>query len=117
MTGPNMKTRLLAALLLSATTAAFAQNFDKVEIKTEKLTDTTYVLFGAGGNIGLSVGEDSVFVIDDQFAPLTPKIAAAIKAITMKPVQFVLNTHWHGDHTGGNENMAKGGSLIVAHEN
>jgi len=75
------------------------------------------VLFGAGGNIGLSVGADSVFVIDDQFAPLSEKIAAAIKKITDKPVQFVLNTHWHSDHTGGNENFAKGGALIIAHDN
>jgi cyclase len=93
------------------------QNYDKVEIKTEKLSPTTYVLFGAGGNIGVSVGEDSVFIIDDQFAPLTPKIQAAIKTLTDKPVQFVLNTHWHGDHTGGNENFGKAGALIVAHEN
>ena len=96
---------------------ATAQNFDKAEIKTEKLSATTYVMYGVGGNLGLSIGEDSVFLIDDQYAPLTPKIVAAIKALTDKPVQFVLNTHWHGDHTGGNENLGKTGSLIVAHEN
>lgn len=97
--------------------AAAQQNFDKVEIKTEKLSPTTYVLFGAGGNIGVSVGDDAVYIIDDQYAPLTPKIQAAIKAITDKPVKFVLNTHWHGDHTGGNESFGKAGALIVAHDN
>jgi glyoxylase-like metal-dependent hydrolase (beta-lactamase superfamily II) len=75
------------------------------------------MLVGAGGNIGLSVGPDAVFMIDDQYAPLTPKIEAAIKAITPKPVTFLVNTHWHGDHTGGNTNMAKLGAIIVAQDN
>lgn len=98
--------------------AAFAQeDLSKVEIKTEKLSDTTYMMMGAGGNLGLSIGGDVVFVIDDQFAPLTPKIQAAIAKLTDKPVKFVLNTHWHFDHTGGNENMGKAGAVIVAHEN
>ena len=103
------------ALLLGIAHAQ--QNFDKVEIKTEKLSPTTYVLFGGGGNIGVSAGEDAVFIIDDQYAPLTPKILAALKQISDKPVKFVLNTHWHGDHTGGNENMGNAGALIVAHDN
>jgi cyclase len=107
----------LALSLFAALPVAAQNNYDKVEIKTEKLSPTTYVLFGAGGNIGLSIGDDAVFVIDDQYAPLTPKITAAIKALTDKPVKFVLNTHWHGDHTGGNENFGKAGALIVAHEN
>jgi cyclase len=112
-----------AALALAVTTSLFTipamaqNNYDKVEIKTEKISPTTYVLFGAGGNIGVSIGDDAVFIIDDQYAPLTPKITAAIKALTDKPVKFVLNTHWHGDHTGGNENFGKAGALIVAHEN
>ena len=106
---------LTTCALLTAT--AFAQNFDKVEVKTEKLSSGIYVLYGAGGNVGLSIGEDTVFLIDDQYAPLTPKIVAAIKALTDKPVQFVLNTHWHGDHTGGNENFRKAGALIIAHDN
>jgi glyoxylase-like metal-dependent hydrolase (beta-lactamase superfamily II) len=67
--------------------------------------------------MGLSVGDDAVFLIDDQYAPLSGKILAAISAITPKPVRFILNTHWHGDHTGGNENFASGGTLVVAHEN
>ncbi|TMG76378.1 MAG: MBL fold metallo-hydrolase [Betaproteobacteria bacterium] len=75
------------------------------------------MMTGSGGNLGVSVGEDAVFVIDDQFAPLTPKIQAAIAKLTDKPVKFVLNTHWHFDHTGGNENVGKAGAIIVAHEN
>ena len=86
-------------------------------MKTEKLNDTTYMLVGAGGNIGLCVGEDAVFIIDDQFAPLAPKIKAAIAVITSKPVQFLLNTHFHFDHTGGNEAFGRDGALIVAHDN
>jgi cyclase len=102
---------------LAMTCATAQQDFSQVEIQTQKLADSVYMLTGAGGNIGVSVGEDAVFVIDDQFAPLTPKIQAAIAKITDKPVKFVLNTHWHFDHTGGNENLGKGGALIIAHEN
>ena len=94
-----------------------AQDFDKVEIRTEKLADGVYMLAGQGGNIGLGIGEDAAFLIDDQYAPLTPKILAAIAALTRQPVKFVLNTHWHSDHVGGNENLGKAGSLIVAHDN
>jgi cyclase len=96
---------------------AQGQDFDKVTIKTTKITEGIYMLEGAGGNIGVSVGEDGVIVIDDQYAPLTPKIQAAITALSPKPIKFVLNTHWHGDHVGGNENLAAVGAVIVAHEN
>ena len=121
----NVMTRLtiffhaVASLVMvfGAAAAQAQQNFDKVEIKIEKLSPTTYVLFGAGGNIGVSVGDDALFIIDDQYAPVTPKILAALKTISDKPVKFVLKTHWHGDHTGGNENMGKAGALIVAHDN
>ncbi len=75
------------------------------------------MLVGAGGNIGLSVGDDGAFIIDDQFAPLTEKILAAVGALTSEPVRWVLNTHWHGDHTGGNENLGEAGAMIVAHKN
>jgi cyclase len=105
----------IAALLASA---VFAEDdYSKVQIKTEKLTANIYMLTGAGGNIGLAVGNDAVFLIDDQFAPLTPKIKAAIAKITKKPIKFVINTHWHFDHVGGNENFGKAGAMIVAHEN
>lgn len=110
--------RLAAILLCCAGGAALAQrDFSQVEIRTTRLGESTYMLTGAGGNMGLSVGEDAVFLIDDQFAPLTGRINAAIAKITPKPVRFVLNTHWHFDHTGGNENYGKAGTLIVAHEN
>lgn len=100
-----------------AHTAALAQDFSKIEIQAQKLNETTWMLVGAGGNMGLSVGEDAVFLIDDQYAPMAPKIKAAIAAITSKPVKFVLNTHFHFDHTGGNEALGKEGALIVAHDN
>ena len=107
----------LFAAALFATAVSAQEDFSKVEIQTEKLADTVYMMTGSGGNLGLSVGEDAVFVIDDQFAPLTPKIQAAIAKLSSKPVKFVLNTHWHFDHTGGNENLGKAGAIIVAHEN
>jgi cyclase len=92
-------------------------DFSQVTIKTESLAPAVHMLAGAGGNIGLSAGEDGAFIVDDQFAPLTDKIVAAIKTLTDKPVRFVINTHWHGDHTGGNENFGKAGAVIVAHDN
>ncbi len=94
-----------------------AQNFDDVIIKSEQLSDKIYMLTGAGGNIGICVGEDGIFMIDDQFAPLSNKIKTAIKEISDQPIRFVINTHWHGDHTGGNENFGTSGAVIVAHEN
>ncbi len=100
-----------------AAAQAPAQDFDKVEIQTIPVAGNVYMLKGAGGNIGLAVGDDGVFLIDDQFAPLTDKIRAAIAALHEGPVRFVLNTHWHGDHTGGNENLGKAGTVIVAHDN
>jgi cyclase len=111
--------RPLAVLLALAFSSApvLAQNFDKAQIKTEKLSATSYMLTGAGGNLGLSVGEDAVFLVDDQYAPMTPKIKAAVAALSSKPVKFVINTHWHGDHTGGNEAFGKSDTVIVAHEN
>jgi len=112
----NALASLFCASLLSAP-IAFAQDFSKVEIRTTKLNDTTYMMEGAGGNLGLSVGDDAVFVIDDQFAPLSEKITAAIAKLSAKPVRFILNTHWHGDHTGGNENFGRAGAILVAQEN
>jgi len=109
-------TLILIALLFAVPQFATAQ-MDQVNITTEKVTDQIYLLKGRGGNIGLFVGEDAVFMIDDQFAPLTPKILAAIKEITPKKLDYLINTHWHGDHTGGNENIGKEGALIVAHNN
>jgi glyoxylase-like metal-dependent hydrolase (beta-lactamase superfamily II) len=107
----------IIAAVLSFSVAAQAPNFDAVQIKTIKVAQNIYVLEGQGGNIGVSVGDDGVLLIDDQFAPLTAKHIEAIKAITDKPVRFLINTHYHGDHVGGNENIGKAGVLIVAHDN
>jgi cyclase len=107
----------IVGLALGGVAHAQERDFSKVTIKTTKVAEGVYMLEGAGGNIGVSVGDDGVIVIDDEFAPLTPKIQAAITAISAKPIKFVLNTHWHGDHTGGNENFASAGAVIIAHEN
>ena len=105
----------LSLLFASALTTISAQN--DVTIKTIPVSNNVYMLVGQGGNIGVSVGDDGVFVIDDQFAQLTPKILAAIKNLSDKSIQFVVNTHYHGDHTGGNANMEKAGAKIIAHDN
>jgi cyclase len=116
-----MRLRLLAFVLPLTTlcagpAAAQQQDFSKVEIQAEKVADGIYMLTGSGGNMGLSIGSSGTFLIDDQYAPLTPKILAAIKELTPDPVRFVFNTHYHGDHTGGNENMGEAGALLVAHD-
>ncbi|MRX27517.1 MBL fold metallo-hydrolase [Kangiella sp. HZ709] len=105
------------SIAIAPAVKSHAEERPEVEIKSQKLTDGIYVLFGRGGNIGLSVGEDGAYIIDDQFAPLSEKINSAIDKITKAPVKFVVNTHWHFDHTGGNENFGKEGAVIVAHEN
>lgn len=88
-----------------------------VQVEVVPVADGVHMLVGRGGNIGVSAGSDGVFLIDDQYAPLTEKIVAAVRSISSEPIRFVLNTHWHGDHTGGNENLGTAGSLIVAHDN
>ena len=113
-------------LALSATTAvlgsrasAAGQDFSKVQIKVSKVSGNIYMLEGAGGNIAASVGEDGIVIVDDQFAPLAEKIQAALKdlGVTSKPVRFVINTHYHGDHTGGNEAFNNAGATLIAHQN
>jgi glyoxylase-like metal-dependent hydrolase (beta-lactamase superfamily II) len=106
---------ILAAFALGAAPMAAAQSFDNVQIVTESVGPGVYMLTGQGGNLGLLVGQDGAVLIDDQFAPLTEKITAAVAKVSEKPVRFVINTHWHGDHTGGNENLGKAGAVIVAH--
>ena len=109
--------RCIALALALVAAPAAAQDFSKVQIKATALRGGTHVLTGAGGNIVASVGRDGAYIIDDQYAPLSEKILAALKAIGDQPLRFVINTHWHGDHTGGNEAMGKAGAVIMAHDN
>ena len=110
-------TALVAVLSLLGSGHLVAQGMDEVEIEAVELRDSVYMLTGRGGNIGLVVTGDGAFLIDDQYAPLTDRILAEVASITNQPIRFVLNTHWHGDHTGGNENLAERGTVVVAHDN
>ncbi|WP_405233204.1 MBL fold metallo-hydrolase [Lentisalinibacter salinarum] len=117
-----MKWRVMMAAAAAATAVAAGpvqaqDDMADVEIGVTDLGDGLYMLTGRGGNMGLSVGEDATFLIDDQFAPLTPKIKAVIAGLTEDAVKFVFNTHWHFDHVGGNENFGETGAVIVAHDN
>ena len=109
----------LKALLITATTTLLiiSLSTNAQTLSTTKLSDSVYLISGKGGNIGVSIGSNGTFMIDDKFAPMTEEILAAIKAIGGGVPKFVINTHWHADHTGGNENLGKKGSIIVAHEN
>ncbi len=108
---------LLVALALAGAAAAQQQDFSKVEIVATPLAPGLAMLVGAGGNLAVSTGDDGPVIVDDQFAPLAPKITAAVKALQDAPIRFVINTHHHFDHTGGNEAFGSAGALIFAHEN
>ncbi len=110
--------RLLMLLFLFALPAgASAQtDFSKVEMKATKVSGNVYMLQGAGGNIGVSVGADGILIVDDQFAPLADKIRAALKGLNQGKLRFILNTHWHGDHTGSNAQFGPE-ATIIAHDN
>jgi len=119
----TMHSRLAVCSLPAALFAASSvlaqgqQDFSAVQIKTHRVTGNVYYLEGQGGNVGLLIGDDGVLMIDDQFAPLSEKLLAAIRALSDKPIKLLVNTHVHGDHTGGNENFGKLGIDIVAHDN
>jgi len=112
-----VKKFLLLTILFVFTASAQAQtDFSKVQMKATKVAGNVYMLEGAGGNIGVSVGDDGLLIVDDQFAPLADKIRAALKGIADKKLKFILNTHWHGDHTGGNVVFGPE-ATIIAHDN
>src|ERR1700722_5287875 len=115
-----MKTTLTALLFAVLATTVYGQapqpDFSKVEIKTNKVSNNFYTLDGQGGTIGVLVGPEGIFMVDSQFAPLSQKIAAAIHQISDKPIRFMVNTHVHGDHTGGNENFGKMGTTIFSRD-
>ena len=112
----KVKFLFLVALLILPLTAAAQDDLSKVEIKATKVNGNVYMLEGAGGNIGVSVGEDGILIVDDQFAPLADKIKAALKTLGEGKLRFILNTHWHGDHTGGNAQFGRE-APIIAHDN
>jgi glyoxylase-like metal-dependent hydrolase (beta-lactamase superfamily II) len=114
-----MRRAFSALILLLASSAAAAQQPQPapVEVRVEQLAPGVAVLFGRGGNIGLSYGADGNVLIDDQYAPMTERVVAAVRTLDPDPIRFVINTHWHGDHTGGNENLGRTGTIIVAHDN
>ena len=104
-------------MMMAATPGAAQTNYDTVQVRTVPITATMYLLQSVGGNITVSAGNDAVFVVDAQVAQVTKKIQAAIAELTSNPVRFVVNTHWHPDHVGGNENLGKAGAVLRAHEN
>ncbi|HEX5602983.1 MAG TPA: MBL fold metallo-hydrolase [Pyrinomonadaceae bacterium] len=104
---------LLSVVLLFAVSAHAQTDFSKVEVKATKVAGNVYMLQGSGGNIGVSVGDDGLLIVDDQFAPLADKIRAALKGLADKKLRFILNTHWHGDHTGGNVAFGPEATIIA----
>jgi len=112
-----MKKIIFLFILLFSVSSAAQRDFSQVKIRSEKLSENVYVLFGAGGNIGLAVGANEAYLIDAQFGQVTDKILEHVKTITANPIKWLSNTHWHGDHTGGNENLAKQGVIIIGSEN
>ncbi|HTS80594.1 MAG TPA: MBL fold metallo-hydrolase [Myxococcaceae bacterium] len=108
---------LLSSLLVSSVALAQDQDLSKVEVKVVPVAGGVSMLVGSGGNMGVTTGKDGAFLVDDEFAPLLPKIRAAVKTLGDQPIRFVLNTHFHGDHTGSNAPLAESGVVIVAHDN
>lgn len=111
-----MKSLLLIVMFFASINSLSAQN-KPVEFTTFQLSDTVYMLKGSGGNVGISTGEDGLYIIDDQVKPVTSELLQAIRKISNKPIRFVINTHYHADHTGGNETIGGAGAVIIAHDN
>lgn len=108
---------LLGMGMLAAVPCAAQTNYDTVQVRTVPITNSVYLLQGGGGNVAVSVGNDGVFLVDDQVAQVTKKLQAALAELSSTPVRFVVNTHWHVDHAGGNETLGKAGAMLRAHEN
>ncbi len=114
---PLISASVLGAGAIIASAASAQRDFSNVEVTAQEISPGVAVLFGSGGNIGVSHGDDETLIIDDQFAPLSGKIEAAIAELGATPVKYLVNTHWHFDHTGGNEHFGGTGATIFAHEN
>lgn len=112
-----MRNCIIVIILSVLSQIVSAQNFDSIQIKTTKVAGSVYMLEGSGGNIAVLAGNDGIILVDDQFAPLSEKIKKAIATISDKPIRFIVNTHFHGDHSDGNKIFGAEGSIIVAHEN
>lgn len=112
-----MKEVFLVLGTMACLSISYSQNFDDVIIQTTRVSDHIYMLEGSGGNIAVSIGEDGPLMVDSQYAPLSKKIRIAIDELSEKPVYILVNTHWHGDHVGGNENFGTTGAMIFAHDN
>jgi cyclase len=111
-----MRALLLVAVLFASINGTSAQE-KAVEFSTFQLSDTVYMLKGRGGNVGISTGEDGLYIIDDQVKPVTSQLLQAIRKISKEPIRFVINTHYHADHVGGNETIGAAGAVIIAHDN
>ena len=111
-----MKHLLFIAILFASINSLSAQE-KPVEFTTFQLSDTVYMLKGRGGNVGISTGEDGLYIVDDQLKPITTQLLAAIRKVSNKPIRFVINTHYHADHVGGNEALGETGTVVIAHDN
>ena len=111
-----MKQLLFIAILFASINSLSAQD-KPVEFTTFQLSDTVYMLKGRGGNVGISTGEDGLYIIDDQLRPITSQLLQAIRKVSNKPIRFVINTHYHADHVGGNEALGETGTVVIAHDN
>ncbi|HBC55572.1 MAG TPA: MBL fold metallo-hydrolase [Gammaproteobacteria bacterium] len=112
-----IKGLMVLLIVVSWQPAMATDHWASVEVTNVEVADGIYMLQGEGGNVGVSVGEDGTFIIDDQYAEMTAKLLTAIKSLSGEAPKFLINTHWHGDHAGGNENFGRKGAIIVAHEN